>query len=188
MSKTFKFYPEGTCGPIWPGVVPLFLLFSWLYCCVKKIVKMWTFNTSPNLVQCGECLYKTQQDFLQSSFPFLSSPFPNIQIFKYFWKSKKRKSQPHSSKFGVRVRFKKSWFKMIFKKVEQLWVEKSKTLGTRKGVQIGVCPNRYGRPVGVGVQGWQCCVCVWLSVSCWVTFFKKLKAIDVMRIAKFNYA
>ena len=38
--QTVKFNPEGTCGPIWPEVVPLFRSCSWPHCGAKKIVKM----------------------------------------------------------------------------------------------------------------------------------------------------
>ena len=38
--KFSKINPEGTCGPIWPEVVPLVLSSLWLYYCVKKIVNM----------------------------------------------------------------------------------------------------------------------------------------------------
>ena len=35
---SFKINPEGTGGPIWLEVVPLFRISSWLYCGMKKIV------------------------------------------------------------------------------------------------------------------------------------------------------
>ena len=38
LSKSWKINPEGTCGPIWPVVIPLVLSPSWLYCGVKEIV------------------------------------------------------------------------------------------------------------------------------------------------------
>ena len=36
--KTLKINPEGTCGPIWPGVVPLVLSNLWLY--YRQYVKL----------------------------------------------------------------------------------------------------------------------------------------------------
>ena len=36
VSKTLNINPEGTCGPIWPGVVPLSL--SWLWVTFKNIL------------------------------------------------------------------------------------------------------------------------------------------------------
>ena len=41
LSESCKINPEGTCGPIWPGNVPLILPSHWPYYCTKKIVKMW---------------------------------------------------------------------------------------------------------------------------------------------------
>ena len=40
LSEFCKINPEGTCGPIWPEVVPFSLSCPWLYYCVKKIVNM----------------------------------------------------------------------------------------------------------------------------------------------------
>ena len=47
--QTVKFNPEGTCGPIWPEVVPLVLFNPWLYvksmssCCMKQLTCSWSF-------------------------------------------------------------------------------------------------------------------------------------------------
>ena len=41
-NKFCKFDPEGTCGPIWPEVVPLLLPCHWLCDCIKKFVDMWS--------------------------------------------------------------------------------------------------------------------------------------------------
>ena len=38
MNKTCKFNPEGTCGSIWPEVVPIFFCCSWHQNGIKKFV------------------------------------------------------------------------------------------------------------------------------------------------------
>ena len=45
LSKSCKINPEGTCGPIWPEVVPLALSSLWPYYCIKKIVNMWSLKS-----------------------------------------------------------------------------------------------------------------------------------------------
>ena len=45
VTKTLKTYPEGSRGPIRPGVVPLVLSSLWLNYCIKKIVIMWVLKS-----------------------------------------------------------------------------------------------------------------------------------------------